>query len=347
VIIQKFEDHLPYYRQEQQFQRILVKISRQDMSNWQQQAYEKLKLLFILLIITIKSGRVLQMDETTVQVMRELVITKEGVEEKRADTAESRMWLARGGPPDKTVVLYQYRQTRSAEHAKEILEGYCGYLQTDGYIGYDSAVKENENIIHVGCFAHLRRKFFEAAKVSGRGAVAKEGIQYIKKLYIIESQLREKYKPEEKDRGEQAEEKREKFSSERKEEAVPVFEEFKAWLTGLKGTVPPKTLLGEAVEYGLNQWDKLIRYIENPYLTPDNNACENAIRPFVVGRKNWLFAQSPAGAESSCGMYTLIQTAKENGCDPFQYLKTLFEKAPYASSMEDWEKLLPWNIFKS
>jgi len=347
VIIQKFEDHLPFYRQERQFQRIMVRISRQDMSNWQQQAYEKLKPLFVLLITALKSGPVMQMDETVVQVMGETVINDHGAAEKRPDTAESRMWLARGGPPGKTVVLYQYRQTRSAEHAKEILAGYSGYLQTDGYIGYDSALKDNEQIIHVGCLAHARRKIFEAAKVSARAVTAKEGIRYIKELYIIESQLREKYRHGEKDSAKQAAQKRKQFVTERREQTVPVFNGFKNWLTALKDEVPPKTLLGEAVGYCLNQWDKLIRYIESYYLTPDTNAAERDIRPFVVGRKNWLFAQSPAGADSSCGMYTLIQTAKQNGYNPFLYLKALFEKAPHASSTEDWEKLLPWNIFNS
>jgi len=108
--------------------------------------------------------------------------------------------------------------------------------------------------------------------------------------------------------------------------------------------VPPKTLLGEAINYTLNQWDKLVKYLESPYLTPDNNACENAIRPFVLGRKNWLFCQSVGGAKSSCGMFTLIETAKQNGLVPREYFTALFEKAPYASTLEDWDKLLPWNI---
>ena len=104
-------------------------------------------------------------------------------------------------------------------------------------------------------------------------------------------------------------------------------------------------LLGKAIAYTLKQWDKMVAYLESPYLTPDNNACENAIRPFVLGRKNWLFSQSPEGAESSCGIYTFIETARQNGLIPAHYLTVLFEKAPYASSLNDWEKLLPWNIF--
>ena len=109
--------------------------------------------------------------------------------------------------------------------------------------------------------------------------------------------------------------------------------------------VLPSSQLGKAIHYSLAQWDKMVKYLESPYLTPDNNACENAIRPFVLGRKNWLFCQSPEGAKSSCGIYSLIETAKQNGLIPAHYLTALFEKAPLASTAEDWEKLLPWNIF--
>jgi len=346
VFIQKFEDHLPFYRQEKIFKRIMVTISRQDMSNWLMHAYSKIKPIFILLKIILKSGPVMQVDETVVQVFREIKQTVSG-EEKRADASESRMWLARGGPPDKPVALYQYRQTRSAEHAKEILEGFSGYLQTDGYIGYDSAVKDNDKIIHVSCFAHARRKFFEAAKISKSSTAAEEGIKYIKRLYEIESKLRAENKADENDGESKAAEKRERFLNERKEQVRPVFNEFKQWLMKIQNDVAPRTLLGEAVGYALKQWEKLIRYIESPYLTPDTNSAENLIRPFVVGRNAWMFCGSPSGADSSCGMYTLIQTAKLNGIEPFKYLKTLFEKTPYASSVEDWEKLLPWNIHKS
>jgi transposase len=213
------------------------------------------------------------------------------------------MWLARGGPPGKKVTLYEYRQTRAGEHAKKILCGYRGCLQTDGYEGYDSAVKELPGIKQVGCFAHARRKFFEAAKVTGGSKTAEEGMGYIKKLYDIERELRERYEKEEE---------RETFLKERQHHTQPVLEAFKSWLMKQKEEVPPTLLLGKAITYSLNQWDKLVRYLESPYLTPDNNACENAIRPFVLGRKNWLFNKSPEGAESSCGMYTLIQTAKEN-----------------------------------
>jgi transposase len=137
----------------------------------------------------------------------------------------------------------------------------------------------------------------------------------------------------------------EKFITERKKLAKPVLNDFKEWLIKRCLDVPPTMLLGQAISYSLTQWDKMVAYLESYHLTPDNNAAENAIRPFVLGRKNWLFNQSPQGAESSCGMFTLIETAKQNGLVPLHYLTALFEKAPLAHSAEDWENLLPWNIF--
>jgi len=326
IMIQKYQDHLPFYRQEVQFERIGIQISRQDMSNWQKQVYEILIPLFGLMKKIIKSGPVIRMDETTVQVMGE---------EGRSDTQKSYMWLARGGPPDKTVVLYEYRPTRAAYNARDFLEGYKGFLQTDGYEAYDVAVSGFPEIKHVGCFAHARRYFFEASKATKKPQSAEEGIKYIRKLYEIENNLREK-NLEEND-----------FLTERKKLAEPILSDFRSWLNKRANEMLPSGLLGKAIAYTLNQWDKLVMYLDSPYLTPDNNACENAIRPFVLGRKNWLFNKSPEGAVSSCGIYSLIETAKQNGIEPLMYLRELFEKAPFAVFSEDWEKLLPWNIFLS
>jgi transposase len=254
-------------------------------------------------------------------------------EEGRKDTQKSYMWLARGGPPGKKVTWYEYHPTREHIHAKTLLEGFSGYLQTDGYEAYDTAVAERADIKHVGCFAHARRKFFEATKVCEASPLAEEALQYIKNLYTIETMLR----------GEKSDEN--EFLKNRKEEAEPVLSEFKIWLEKQAVDVPPSVQLGKAVAYTLKQWNKLAAYLESPYLTPDNNACENAICPFVLGRKNWMFNKSPEGAESSCGIFTLIETAKQNGLAPLVYLRTLFEQAPYASTPGYWEKLLPWNIF--
>jgi transposase len=350
IFTQKFEIHLPYYRQQKQFGQIGVTISRQDMSNWQQRAYAFLKPLFDMLKAVIKSGPVMRMDETPVQVMSDIkpgeeeqemsdIKTEKEEQEKQEEMRTGYMWLSLGGPPDKTVAWYEYHPTHAASNAKAFLEGYSGYLQTDGYIGYDCAVKDMPGIIQAGCFAHVRRHFFEAQKIGGQGKTAKEALEYIRKLYSIERELR----------NEKTEKKKtdEEFLIKRKKQAEPVLNDFKTWLLDHSDKVPPSLLLGKAIAYSLGQWDKLVRYLESPYLTPDNNACENAIRPFVMGRKAWLFCQSSDGAESSCGMYTLIETVKRNGLKPFEYLTALFEQAPLASSSQDWEKLLPWNIFKS
>ena len=336
VFIGKFEDHNPYYRQEKQFERIGVEISRQDMSNWQQLVYKALLPLVLIIKNLIKSGPFIQMDETSVQVMSNYKLNEEKPEEKKTRNIETAwMWLARGGPPDQKVIWYEYHESRGGKHAKEILEGYSGYLQTDGYEAYDSAVKDNPQIIHVGCFAHARRKFFEASKASKNNKSAEEGIKHIRKLYMLEDKLRsEKLTDEE-------------FVKKRKKEAAPILEEFKSWLLKRANEVPPENLMGKAINYSLRQWDKMTAYLESCHLTPDNNACERAIRPFVIGRKNWLMAGSPEGAKSSCAIYSLIETAKQNDIIPAHYLTALFEKAPYAKSSEDWEKLLPWNIFRN
>jgi transposase len=325
ILTAKYQDHLPFYRQELQFERIGAHISRQDMSNWQQHAYQRLLPLFGLLKQAVKSGPVMGMDETTLQVMGE---------EGRSDTQKSYMWLARGGPPGKPVILFEYRETRAAKHIPEFLEGFEGHLQTDGYQGYETALASFPAIRHVCCFAHARRYFYDAAKVAKGNSLASEAIGYIGKLYALEQKLRKQnLSPS-------------RFLSERGMAAAKIFEELKSWLDQKAPETPPSLLLGKAIAYSRDHWEQLTAYTESAHLTPDNNACENAIRPFVLGRKNWLFNKSPEGAKSSCGMYTLIETAKKNGLVPRDYLALLFDRCPSAKTPEDWEALLPWNVKK-
>lgn len=323
IITNKFVDHLPYYRQQGRFERIGIHISRQNMSNWQQMAFEKIRPLLDLIKAHIRSGPVINMDETTVQVLGE---------EGREDTQKSYMWLARGGPPGKPAFLYSYRETRASDHVIELLEGFSGYLQTDGYEAYVTALKGNDAIIHVGCMAHARRKFDETAKVSKNASSANEALKYIRNLYKIEKELRAMNLSDN------------DFVKMRKEQASSVLDKFKEWLEKRVLEVPPSLKLGNAISYTLHEWPKLIKYLESPYLTPDNNASENAIRPFVLGRKNWLFSGSPLGAESSCAMYSLIETAKHNRLNPYEYLLKVFETTPLIKNSEEWKQLLPWNI---
>jgi transposase len=327
IFTQKYCDYLPFYRQEAAFERIGVEISRQNMSNWQQGVCEKLIPLLTLLKAHITTGNVVQMDETTIQVMNE---------PGRGNKQKSYMLLARGGPPDKKAVWYEYHESRASKHIIELLSGYSGFLQTDGYEGYDAAVKDLPGIIHAGCMAHARRGFFESLKVGGGSGGAEAALSQIKGLYTVESELRKKLNGHEIDA--------ETFQSRRQEKCLPILNAFHDWLEKEQRQALGSSKLGEAVAYTLNQWPKLIRYLEDEELTPDNNACERSIRPFVMGRKNLVVSGSPTGAQSSCQVYSLIETAKANGRNPYEYLKTVFKQAAEMSPADNWEKFLPWNL---
>jgi transposase len=327
IFTQKYCDYLPFYRQEGAFERIGVKLSRQNMSNWQQTVCEKLTPLLNMLKKHITTGKVVQMDETTMQVMDE---------PGRGNKQKSYMWLARGGPPERKAVWYEYRESRAAKHIGELLKGYAGYLQSDGYEAYDAAARELPGIKQVGCFAHVRRGFFESLTVGGGAGGAEAALSQIKGLYEIERDLR-KQKEEGGIDGAV-------FQSRRKEESLLILNAFHQWLEREQAQVLGSSKLGEAVAYTLNQWPKLIRYLEDEELTPDNNACERSIRPFVMGRKNWIMSGSPSGAQSSCSLYSLIETAKINGRNPYAYLKTVFEQAALMKPGDDWNRLLPWNL---
>ena len=322
ILVNKFCDHLPFYRQEKRFERIGAHISRQDMSNWTNKVYDVLQFLMDIFKEKIKEGPVIQMDETTVQVMGE---------ENRPDTSKSYMWLARGGPPESPLVIYEYHETRSSQHAKAFLEGYSGYLQTDGYQAYETALDGNDDIVHVGCMAHARRKFVEAAKASKKAGSAQIAVKKIKDIYRIESSLRDKDLDDT------------EFLSQRKAEIQPLLDDLKSWLDDKAEKVRPSTATGKAISYTLGQWSKIIRFLDSPYLTPDNNAAERSIKPFVVGRKNWLFSGSPTGAKASSLFYSLIETAKANDLNPYGYLYWIFEQYAGKDDNFDKEKLLPWN----
>ena len=323
ILVNKFVDHLPFYRQEKRFERIGFHISRQDMSNWTMAVGKRIGPLIQLFRDRIRAGPVVQMDETPVQVL---------AEPGRENTKKSYMWLARGGPPEGPVCLYHYTPTRSAEYPRTLLGNYSGYLQVDGYSAYQTLAAENANLTLVGCWAHARRKFFEAGKGSKKAGAAHEAVAKIRKLYQVETELREKNLSDR------------EFLARRREEVEPLLENLKSWLSKKAVQVVPGTLLGTAIAYTTKQWDSLVRYLDHPWLTPDNNAAENAIRPFVLGRKNWLFSASPRGADASCAIYSIIETAKQNGLNPYAYLHYIFTKVPEISDEAEWEELLPHNV---
>jgi hypothetical protein len=267
---------------------------------------------------------VLQMDETTIQVLKE---------DGRAAQSDSRMWVRRGGPPDKPVILFDYDPSRSGKVAWRLTQDFKGYLQSDGFSGYE-AVGKREGVVHVGCLAHARRKFDEALKaqpVGSRGGLALEGLMLIQKIYRIEKAAREaKLSPEQR-------------KQLRDSQARPIWDELRRWLDAKRGHVPPQMLTGKAMTYLDNQWPQLARSLDDGRLEVDNNRCENALRPFVLGRKAWLFSDTPAGAEASARLYGLVETAKANGCEPYAYLRRVFTDLPAAQTLADIETLLPWH----
>ena len=291
------------------------------MCNWHMNIHETMKLFFEVLKETLKSGNFIRMDETTVQVLHE---------ENRKPESKSYMWVAIGYPArGHPLVLYEYHPTREGAVPMEFLEGFNGYLQTDGYAAYISPAAKY-GLVHVGCFAHARREFHKAYNPKNKNSNAYKALMIIQKIYKIESDLREKNLTDD------------VFVEKRRTAVSPVLDEFHAFLVQTKATVTPSSLIGQAVDYTIKQWDKLIRYLDLACMTPDNNEIERSIKSFVIGRKNWMFSNTSRGAHASAGMYSLIESAKANGLDPYLYLRFLFAKFPYVcGDREELRKLLP------
>ena len=325
ILTGKFEDGLPFYRQQKMFDRLGVDIPRGVMSAWTLRAAEACGPLIEVLHGHIRSGPLINMDETPVQVLGE---------PGRKNTSKSYMWVARGGPPGQPAVLFHYDPGRGGYVARELVGDFQGYLQTDGYAGYN-ALGAREGLIHMGCLAHVRRKFVEVLKGGSskhKAGSASTVVNLIGKLYHIEKQACEQKLDAE------------QIRNLRQERARPIMDKIKAVLDARSETTPPKSLLGKSIAYALGQWDRVTVYLEDGLLGPDNNPAENAIRPFALGRKNWLFSGSPSGARASAAIYSLIESAKANGLNPYEYLLTVFEQLPAASTQEHLKALLPHNL---
>ena len=326
ILIAKFVDALPYYRQEKQLGRLGYEVSRTNMANWTIQAGLKLAKLVELLWHDLLSGPLIHMDETPFQVLKE---------KGRSPHNKSFMWVMCSGASENPVVLFHYSPSRSALVAKELLHSYTGVVQTDGYNGYDF-LDDCNAIQHACCWAHSRRKFMEVLKAKGKydqkkakTGHAEQAVAFFRQLYAIE-----RIADEEKLSASQRVIKRQK-------ESQPVLEQFHKWLLQLSPQTPPKGLLGKAIHYTLERWEQLTQFLNVGSLPLDNNRAENAIRPFAVGRKNWLFCDTVEGAKASAVLYSLIETAKANGLNPYDYLKMLFEKFPLAGTDEELKALLP------
>jgi transposase len=323
IATQKFVMGSPLYRQEQELKAKGIELSRQTMSNWLIKAtelhllpiYEKMK-------IDIKDNEVLHADETTLQVLRE--------PGKRAQS-RSYMWLYRTGGDNKyPIILYEYQPDRKNRHPREFLDYWKGYLHTDGYVAYKSLP---EDISIVCCFSHARRKFTDALTAlenhpdsDKKKTIAGKGASYCNALFKIERDIKDIDFAEKKA-------KRQKFSK-------PILDEMFTWLNGVNASGKSQT--GIALTYLKNQWKYLIKYIDDGRLEISNNRAERSIKPFVIGRKNFLFANTPKGAQTSAVLYSIIETAKENGLDPYRYLTYIFTKSPNMKEY-DLEELMPFN----
>ena len=323
IMTQKFVMGSPLYRQEQEMNRKGIQLSRQTMSNWILKAAEDyLTPVYEQLHKELLKRNVLHADETTLQVLHE---------PGKAPQSNSYMWLYRtSGCAEQAIVLYEYQSTRKAEHAENFLKGFSGWLHTDGYQGYH---KLPENIRVVGCWAHARRKFDEALqtlpKEMQKDSPAAIGECYCSRLFKLEQAFAE-LTPEER-------------YEKRLEQAKPVLDALLSWANEMQAKTAPKSALGRAIHYLLEQWPYLARYLEDGRLELSNNRAERSMKPFVMGRKNWLFANTPGGAQASSVIYSLIETAKENGLDPYRYLLWVLQNAPQLSETDEtWaEKLLP------
>ena len=327
LIIAKYIDGMPLYRIERKLKRYGMPLTRSTQANWMIQCGQLIQPLINLMRDSLLSYDIIAMDESRYQVLKE---------DGKTPQSQSYIWVQRGGPPDAPVILYDYDPTRSQAVPLRLLDGFKGYLQTDAYEGYGAVCRAN-NLTSVGCLAHARRKFDEALKAQRsvdpnkqKSTLAASALKQIQTLYKIERDIKHLSAVE-------------KYAI-RQEQSVPILNELKTWLDTNIVVVPPRSTLGKAMNYLLKQWDKLTVYTTDGRLRIDNNLTENAVRPFVIGRKAWLFAASVDGAKASANLYSLVETAKANGHKPHSYIQHVLTKLPAAQSLEDIEALLPFNL---
>ncbi len=322
VLVAKYADHLPLYRQSEIYARDGVELGRSTLADWVGQSAALLRALVDALARHVMGGGVLHADDTPVPVLAPGT--------GRARTG--RLWAylrderphASGVPPG---VLYRYSPDRRAEHPRAHLRDFRGVLQADGYAGFEG-LYEGGRVVEAACWAHVRRGFYDL-HATGQAPLATEAIRRIGLLYAVEEEIRGK-PPDVRARV-------------RQEKAGPALAETRAWFTATLGRVPGRSDLAGAIRYALARWGALTRYVGDGRLEPDNNPVERAIRPLALGRKNWLFAGSDAGGRRAAAIASLVATARLNGLDPEAYLRDVLGRIADhpVSRVAD---LLPWNL---
>lgn len=325
IIDNKFNKALPLYRQEVMFNQIGLKLSRQTMANWMIKLYnEYFKRMTDYMHRILLQSEYLHADETTNQVLN--------VPDQKP-TTKSYVWVYKTGrSEDKQIVHFIYENTRGHEHARRHLEGYHNILQTDGYQAYDKL----DNIKHMGCWAHCRRKYSEALDSAPSGTDLKRTASYrllykINKLFTLEKKLADKSYEE--------------IKETRQKEAKPIIDDFFKDVKECAKVAVDKTKLSQALTYSINQEENLRLYLEDGRIEISNNRAENSIRPFCVGRRNWLFSNTVKGAEASAAIYSLVETAKLNNLKPYEYFEYLLTVLTEIDINDDkeLEKIMPWS----
>ena len=319
VLVSKFADHLPLYRQSEMWGRLGVDISRATMSGWVLRCGTMLAPLVELLRQNIINSDYARADETPLQVLSE---------PGRKATDKSYMWVFMNEATEHKSIVYRYAPTRRGAVAQEFLTGFQGHLQTDDYSGYHALCRK-PGVISVGCFAHARRKFTDIVKIIKTPGKAAEALAFIEKLYEIERYAKDNNIPPD------------KVKEIRQKKARPIWDAYKLWLENNIVRVPPKNPLYAAMKYTVSNWPQLTRYLEDGRLDIDNNAMERMVKPFATGRKNWLFAGNDTGAHASASIYSLIETCEANGVEPEAYLKHALENI---HTTQDLSQLLPFHF---
>lgn len=323
IAVSKFCDHLPLYRMEGILQRMGVDIARNTLSHWMIKISELFLPLYKLLQYNIITYDIAYADETPVQVLKE---------PDRPAESKSYMWVFIGGSPEKRSIIYHYDISRSHAVPLQILDDFKGWLHCDGHSAYDTYAKVNLAVMLLGCWMHCRRKFHDVAKSIKTEGLAHKAIKKIAKLYRIEDEIKQKCTSPQ------------AVYEYRQEYSKPLLKEFKQWLDDNIHHVRPKSPLGDAFGYALNQWEKLTCYVNDGRLEMDNGESERKIKPFVIGRKNWLFCNSVAGAKAAEIIYSLIETAKYHNVEPYSYLRYVLTRLPNITTESELEMLLPFNI---
>ena len=316
IVTAKYADGLPLYRQEEIFLRQEIDLSRSSMARWVVQAAMAARPIWNLLEERLMQSHYVACDETHVQVLKE---------DGRKAESKSWMWLRTNPSDTEKIILFDYDPHRSGEVAKRLLMNFEGILQCDGYGAYN-AVEKQPGLTRIGCNMHGRRGFKKAADGAPKSKkLAAIGLKYYRALYAIETEARDL-----------SWQKRYEY---RLEKATPIWTEFKTWAEETRKKVPRRSSIGDALHYFIGEYDYLVGYLLNGELEMDNGHAERMIKNFAIGRKNWMFSDTPEGADASALFYSFVVTAKVNGVNPYEALKTIFTELPLARTVDDFDRL--------